>query len=696
VTGGEYLLGLLLFAVTLGSVLAGAGLILNRRLRALVGAERALGLALVATLGLIGVHLLPAVFGVMSRFTVPACALVALAAAFRVRAVADSALPPPQPVVRSGRAATVLALAGLAALSTYAFASAREFVVQAPLALDTLNFHLPGVARWIETGSIWQIDELVPDLYFGNYPNNGDVVLLATVLPWRNDFLTHLTLYPFLALVVLAVYTLGRELRAPRAAALAFGVALASAPAVAHTALYNAMPDAIMLTGFGAGATFLLRHHRSGRTADLVLGGLGVGLAVGTKWYGLTCGAVLIAVWVAARLWARVDRRTVLRQVGAVCGLVALAGGLWLLRNLILSGNPVFPQRIAPFGIEIFDAPRDRLRELGGFTISDYLFDASVWGDYLVEEYRQSLAGPLLLIGAGALLALGVAFSGWGRAHDRGPALALLAAFAGILAVYSVTPYSALGPEGRPLLAGANARYAVPGLMLAAACAAWATGRLGWRARVAVQALALLATLDALLQVDELQDLGAGRIAFGAAMTVLSGAAVLWVRRDLPLPAVTRPRPALALAAAALGVAVVAGGWALQDRYNERRYTDVDPAVDWIAAHAPEDRRVGIAGTWSNDGISPVFPSFGPRLRNEVVYHGEFRREMLRRYRDRERFVGALRRERYDLLLVGRGAPPRPGRRDERWALTAGYVPVAESERLALLARPEPVADTAR
>jgi hypothetical protein len=268
----------------------------------------------------------------------------------------------------------------------------------------------------------------------------------------------------------------------------------------------------------------------------------------------------------------------------------------------------------------------------------------------------------------------------------------VLAAVAGILAVYSITPYSALGPEGRPLLAGANARYAVPGLMLAAACAAWASGRLGRRGRLVVQAVALLATLDGLRQVDLLQDLGAGRIAFGALMTALCGAGVLWVRRDLPLPAVTRPRPALAVAAGAVAAALVAGGWAIQERYNELRYASVDPAVDWIAANAPEGHRVGIAGTWSNDGVSPVFPSFGPRLGNEVVYHGEFRREMLRRYARRDRFVGALRRERYDLLVVGRGAPPRPGRRDERWALAAGYVPVAESERLALLARPEKVA----
>jgi hypothetical protein len=688
VGGGEYLLGVALFAVTLGAVLAGSALVARRRLRALVGSELALAYALVATLGLIAVHLLPALVGVMNRFTVPACALLALFACTRVRPLDDEPAPPPLPFVRSGRAGWVLALGAVALLAAYVFASAREYALQAPLAVDTLNFHLPGVARWIETGSIWQIDEFVPDLYFGNYPNSGDVVLLATVLPWRNDFLTHLTLYPFLALVVLAVYTLGRELRAPRAVSLTLGVALASTPSVAHTALHNAMPDAIMLMGFGAGATFLLRHHRTGRTADLVLGGLGIGLALGTKWYGLTCGVVLVAVWSGARLWAGAGRTVVLRQLGAVCGLVALAGGVWMLRNLILSGNPIFPQKVALFGVEIFDAPRDRLRELGGFSISDYLTQPSVWEDYLLEEYRQALALPLLVIGAGALAAAALAFTRWGRRHERGPVLTALAAFAGIAAVYSITPYTALGPEGMPRLAGANARYLVPGLILAAACAAWASGRLRRRGRLAVQAVALLATLDGLRQVDALQNLGASRLAAGAALTVLAALVVLWVRRSMPLPAMGRPRPALALAACVLLALLAAGGWALQERYNERRFLGMDPALDWLNANAPEGHRIGLAGTWTDQGISPVFPSFGPRLRNDVVYHGEFREEMLRRYGRREEFVAALRRERYDLLLVGRGRPPSPANDEERWARAAGYVRVAESERLALLAAP--------
>ena len=79
-------------------------------------------------------------------------------------------------------------------------ASLRENLTTAPLSVDLLNFHLPVVARWIETGSIWQIDVFLPDVSPGHYPQNGDVILLAAVLPWRNDWLAHLAVYPYWAL----------------------------------------------------------------------------------------------------------------------------------------------------------------------------------------------------------------------------------------------------------------------------------------------------------------------------------------------------------------------------------------------------------------------------------------------------------------------------------------------------------------
>ena len=64
-------------------------------------------------------------------------------------------------------------------------ASLRDNLTTAPLSVDLLNFHLPVVARWIETGSIWQIDVFLPDVSPGHYPQTGDVILLAAVLPWK-------------------------------------------------------------------------------------------------------------------------------------------------------------------------------------------------------------------------------------------------------------------------------------------------------------------------------------------------------------------------------------------------------------------------------------------------------------------------------------------------------------------------------
>ena len=60
---------------------------------------------------------------------------------------------------------------------------------------------------------MWQIDQFAPLLAHGNYPNNGDVVLLSTVLPWHNDFLVRLPITFFLVTTAIAVYAVARELR---------------------------------------------------------------------------------------------------------------------------------------------------------------------------------------------------------------------------------------------------------------------------------------------------------------------------------------------------------------------------------------------------------------------------------------------------------------------------------------------------
>ena len=144
-----------------------------------------------------------------------------------------------------------------------------------------------------------------------------------------------------------------------------------------------------MLFGFATGACFLLRRRRTGSTVDLVLAGLGLGLAFGTKWYAVWAVAIVLAVWAAGSLLERRGARAVVRDGAVLCGLVALAGGIWMLRNLVESGNPVFPVEVSPLGLTIFDAPRDTVRESAGFTLLHYVGDGG-----RVERVHLAAAAP--------------------------------------------------------------------------------------------------------------------------------------------------------------------------------------------------------------------------------------------------------------------------------------------------------------
>ena len=685
-TTGQYLVGALFFLATTGAVVAGAVLVTRRRLAHLTGSARVLALALVATTALLAVHLVPAALFVLSRETVLVAAVLWLAAAARVRPVVADAESRPEPLAPADRASSVAAGAAAGGFALYALALACTYLTEPSTAVDTVNFHLPGVARWIETGTIWQIDQFLPELSQGNYPNNGDVVLLAALLPWENDFLAQRAMYPFLALTVLAVYGIARELAASRAMAAAFAAVFGAIPIVLVPALVSALVDTVMLATFGAGVLFLLRHARTRATSDLVLAGLGLGIAFGTKWYGVTAAAVVLVTWAAASLLARRGARTVLRQGAALAGLIGLTGGIWLLRNLILSGNPVFPVEVAPLGITIFDAPHDRIRELAGFTIAGYLDDPSVWREYLIPSFRKYVAAPGAFVLLYAGLAAAVLVAGRKRLPRVAAVGAALVCAAANLVVYSLTPYSALGPEDAPVLAGVNARYGMPALLIAAAASAAAVAAVQARwVRVAVLAIAALAIVQG-IGVDEVAPSTGGWVA-GLALVALALAAA-WAHRREAVPRVPRGAVA-AMAALAIAIAVAAGN-EMQERFNDGRYAGEDAALDRLLAEAPGDRRIALAGLWTDDGISPVYPSFGPRLENEVEYLGRFVDEEFGRYPDRDAFVSALERDGFDYLVVGRGRPPKPVVREERWARSAGWTPVTRSARLALY---EPAGD---
>ncbi len=711
----NYLLGLLDLALVFGGVGAVSWLCVSRRAPDLTGAERVSAFGLVFCAALILVHLLPAMLGVLGRTAVLVALAALLAASLRIprsraviRAPAGAqtrgAMGSPTSVAAGdvgsralAAGAWALAAIALGALGAYTLNYLRHNASAPVIELDALTFHLPNVARWIQTGSVWRVDQFNPDLAQGNYPQNGDFVLLSLVLPFRNDAFVRLAMYPLLALAGTSVYALARELRARAPAALLASALVLALPAVMQSAVQNLQTDLLLVFAFPAGLLFLARHAREPRRHELALAGLGLGLAFGTKWYAVPGVGVVIALWFAAILRGGCGWSRGMRDALLLCATTLLAGGFWLLRNLVVSGNPVFPAKIAPLGVTIFDAPRDTLRERIGFTVGSYLDDPHVLVHSVVPGLRVALGISGLVAAFGALAVVVLAVLRTMRRRDAGRnvapeiVVAAVAALAlALTAIYIITPDTADGPPGHPLLVAANARYLVPAVICAAVTVAWLC-RLWARAGPLLELAVLVCVLDGIARsFGSAATVGARAKVLGVGILVAAvAAATRWgLQRTWPVGGAarllrSRARALIAIAAMLMVVAGV-GGELLQRRFNHQRYAGYDAAITWLTVHAPTGHRVGLVGSWSVQGLAPVFPAFGPRLRNVVIYVGLADHSLLRVFNRFSLFAAAVHRGRYDLLLVGRGLTPSAAVPEQAWVRQLGYLEVASSPRLVL------------
>lgn len=685
----DFLIGAALFGAMLAAVALATALIVRRRLRHLEPLELGLASVVVGTAVLIGVHLLALMLGILTRGTVIAAAALAVGLAARVKPAAaragdadgtrDEPHPPAPP---SGRASWVLAAGAGAFATAAALADLGRWAGDELIGVDPLTFHLPNVARWIQTGTVWQIDQFVPLLAQGNYPQNGDVVLLSTVLPWHNDFLVRLPITFYLVVLAVAVFAVARELGAAQATSALAAAVVVSIPVVGLATIPRALPDSLMWATYTIGVLFLLRHARTRRRSDLVLAGVALAIACGTKWYGVSSVPVLIGIWLVARLLAaRRDARpgAVRRAIGdgvLVGGLAFLGAALWLVRNLALSGNPVFPLQVKPFGITIFDAPADVIRDQAGWTIADYAGDLDVLRQ-LAGEIIEGI-GSVPVVGAIGLVIAVVLARRRGRAPDA--RVLVLAAGAVVLGLlYTVTPATALGLRGDPSLANSNTRYAVPALLLAVPALAWAAGRLPRAPALVLEAaLAVGALFGAWYGYEvQLRDLAVAAVALAA----LGAAAwALWRLRDR--------RVVLAGAAVASLLVGLAAANRMQDRINDGRYRNIDPGVDAMLRAAPGGQRVALAADWTVGGLSPIWPAFGTRIDNEVEFMGRFVEGFLTPWGDARSFQAALRRGDYDVLVVGRGFYPPEATPEQSWAVDAGWRTIALTPRLRVLVPP--------
>jgi hypothetical protein len=609
----RYLLGLLLTAVCVGPLIAAAHRLRERALPDFAGAVAGVAEA-IAALALAVVALeLAGVLGVFNLLGVTvACVVVGLAgwaAAGRIAAGPVAAGPVAAgPVAASDRHPRVgrtsrLVAAGAVGVLVAAWSARVIFAYGHGMeSIDTLWYHLPWAARWVQTGSIRSLHYVDNDAVTVFYPANSELFHALGLLLFRGDLVSPLLNVGWAGLALAAGWAIGRPYgRAPHC--LVAIVLVLAIPAQVVSEPGGAYNDVVCIALVLAAAAILIN------------GGLGLGascfaaaaagLALGTKdtmivpALAFAVGAVAISA-PGARL----------RQALIWAGGLIVFGGYWYARNLVRVGNPV-PSVSLHLGPLSLATPHITTPLA---SVAHYVTNGHVWKQVFLPGLQLSF-GPaawaiIILAAAGSLLAL---FAGQNRIHRIVGAVAIAGGIGFLLA-----------PEPSGLFVfGANVgRLAGPpialGLVLLPIQPAAHGARAG-KAWLAVAAAILIATeINPSIWPTGLSLATYGPVVRGA--PAVAGAligvvvfvlAVYW--RDLRRLSVAKSTRL----AVGLALAVGVGGWFVGVAYAHRRYQSSAPLpVIYRWAQHIHHARIGIVG------LVEQYPLYGPDDSNYVQYVG--------------------------------------------------------------------------
>ena len=482
--------------------------------------------------------------------------------------------------------------------------------------VDTLWYHLPDAARFVQDGSVTPLHFFDLETVTAFYPATSELMHGFGILLMGNDVLSPAINLGWLALALLAAWCVGKPFGA-QLITLTAAAALMVTPELATTQPGGGYDDIVGLALLLSSAGILINTHTGSkrwRLSGIGIAALAAGLAVGTKFTFLVpIGALTIGTLFVARRGNR------LKEGGIWLALVVLSGGFWYVRNWIAVGNPLpsVHVRLGPLSLPnpVITTPSS--------TLAHFILKGSDWNNYFFPGFRLAF-GPVWW----ALLALSAC--GLGVTFVRGPGsmTRMLAAVGIVTAVGFVVSPQYLAAFGIPVFFVDNIRYADPAIVLGLVLLPLARVFVGSRWRLALLltfvGITLLTQLDEstwplhLLSREFVPPIRGVDAILGALVGVctLFGALALLGRRGIP----TRHTDGISRSVSILlvSVVIVVMGFGVQTFYLNHRYESpsLQPPFGW--AQSVSGARIGVAGTFTQ----LQYALYGRDLSNYVQYIG--------------------------------------------------------------------------
>ncbi len=302
----------------------------------------------------------------------------------------------------AGPANPIAAGIALALVVVFVLPPAIRLLVKGPsYSSDDLSYHASSIAHWLVEGKI----SLVGSSLSTYYPFNSEILSLWHMFPFHADGLVGLVGIFWIGLLAFTVFSLTRKMDVSLSVSAACLALMIASPVVAASAGRFSAVDFAGAAAMLCALTFFLDSRQPAilsqrRRADLLYGGLLAGFAAGVKVPLAIPGAVIL-------LWLLVSRGEKRMSAALLTGSAMLvAGGYWYIRNLVYTGNPVYPAESLVFSGPFGTAEQTRTQLVT--WIAHRPLDVQQWKFILRSVFDWPLGlGILAFTGyAGALWAL--------------------------------------------------------------------------------------------------------------------------------------------------------------------------------------------------------------------------------------------------------------------------------------------------
>jgi 4-amino-4-deoxy-L-arabinose transferase-like glycosyltransferase len=204
------------------------------------------------------------------------------------------------------------------------------FALTPPTAWDAQTYHLVEAKQALTRGHI----AAPPNILYFSFPSLVEMLFLAGMV-LKGDIASQLIHFAFLLLTLGALYALALRFFNPRIAWLSCAI-LVAVPSLLTVATYAYVDLALVFYALASLYAALVGRER-GEARWFALAGAFAGLAMGVKYTAVIVPIALVAVL----LLSPRSRRP--RLLISFLSFAILFAAPWYLRNLVFTGNPVYP-----------------------------------------------------------------------------------------------------------------------------------------------------------------------------------------------------------------------------------------------------------------------------------------------------------------------------------------------------------------